>query len=347
MKKKSIFSIFLLLNLFILLNSCASKTKRETVYIPEPEWITNKREVFPDSKYLAQLGTGTTANEARNNAVAQLASYFNTTVKSLIEGETYTYNSSNDPGKVDRTIKSTTMTYTDLDLFALETEEPYFLNRENKWYCCAHINRKDAWNQFEPFVRDKRNTFYSIFSLAKEAKEPLERIKIYSQTERASEEFLASLYRATMFSKKLTEDAFGADRTVIASIPGLVQKEKNNCVMNIKTTGDFGGTISSTVNNIFAQLGFTTSDNAAKSYYIVETSINYSEEKEDDLFVYHPAVKIVVKSNDKTLYVYENKLDRVLSYNESKARKSACDGLAELLQKDLAADFKRTVGLSE
>ena len=80
---------------------------------------------------------------------------------------------------------------------------------------------------------------------------------------------------------------------------------------------------------------------------MVETSIDYNEEKEDDLFVYHPAVKIAVKSKEKTLYVYENKLDRVLSYNESKAKKSACDGIAELLQKDLAADFKQTVGLSE
>ena len=346
-KRKSIISIFLLINAFFIVNSCASKPQKETLVIPEPEWITNKKEVFPDSMYLAQLGTGTTANEAKNNAIAQLASYFNTTVKSLIEGETYTYNTTNDPGKVDRTVKSSVVTYTDLNLFALETEEPYFLNRENKWYCCAHINRKDAWNQYEPLVRDKKNSFYSIFELAKETKEPLERIKIYSQTEVASEQFLASLYRATMLSKKLTDEAFAQDRAVIASIPGFVQKEKNNCVMYVKTSGDFGGTISSAVNQIFSQMGFTTSDDSAKSYYSVETVINYSEVKENDLFVYFPSVKLIVKSQEKTLYVYENKIGRVLSYNESKAKENACDGIAELLQRELADDFKSTVGLSE
>ena len=347
MKNKSIFSLFLLLSVIILFESCTSKPKKEKVFIPEPEWVTRKNEVFPDSQYLAQLGTGTTAAEARNNSVAQLASYFNTNVKSLIEGETYTYNSSNDPGKVERTIKSSTVTYTDLDLFALETEEPYFLSRENKWYCCAHINRKDAWNQYEPLVRDKKNTFYSIFSLAKEAQEPLERIKIYSQTETASEEFLASLYRATMFSKTLTDQAFAQDRAVIASIPGLVQKEKNNCVMCVKTSGDLGGTVSSAVNNVFSQIGFTTSDNEQKSYYIVETVVDYNEIKEDDLFIYYPSVKISVKSKDKTLYVYENKLDRVLSYNESKAKKSACDAVAEKVQTELAHDFKAATGFTE
>ncbi len=339
--------LFLLFISLFLLNACSSKPKKETVSIPEPEWISNKNSVFPDSLYLAQLGTGTTANEARNNSIAQLASYFNTNVKSLIEGETYTYNSSNDPGKVERTIKSSTVTYTDLALFALETEEPYFLGRENKWYCCAHINRKDAWNQYEPLVRDNKNTFYSIFSLAKEASEPLERIRIYKQTETASEEFLASLYRATMFSKKLTDEAFGQDRAIIASIPGLVQKEKNNCLLCLKTSGDLGGIISSTVNSIFTDLGFVTSDNEAKSYYIVESMLDYNEIKEDDLFIYYPSVKIIVKSQNKTLYVYENKTDRVLSYNESKAKKTACDGIAELLQKELADDFTKTIGLSK
>ena len=338
---------FILFSILVLFVSCASKPKKETVVIPEPEWITNKKEVFPDTLYLAQLGTGTTAAEARNNAIAQLASYFNTTVKSLIEGETYTYNTTNDPGKVDRTVKSSVVTYTDLNLFALETEEPYFLGRENKWYCCAHINRKDAWNQYEPLVRDNKNSFYSIFQLAQETKEPLERIKIYSQTETASEVFLASLYRATMLSKKLTDEAFAADRAVIASMPGLVQKEKNNCVMCVTTTGDFGGTISSTVNGIFTQMGFATNDNEQKSYYIVQTVIDYNEVKEDELFVYFPSVKIIVKSQERTLYVYENKMDKVLSYNESKAKKSACDGIAELLQRELADDFKSTMGLSE
>ena len=36
-----------------------------------------------------------------------------------------------------------------------------------------------------------------------------------------------------------------------------------------------------------------------------------------------------------------------MSYNESKAKKSACDGIAELLDKELAADFKSIMGLSE
>ena len=345
--KKLVFNIlFLLLTAFFIV-SCDSTPKNDKNSLPEPQWIANKKAVFPDSEYLAHLGSGVTAAEAQNNSIAQLAAYFNTNVKSLVESESLIYNDKNNQSWTERTIKSSTVTSTDLELFALETEEPYFLKRENKWYCCAHINRRDAWNQYEPLVRDNKNAFYSIYSLANQTEEPLERIKIYSQSQIAADVFVGSLYRATMFSKTLTDQAFAQDRALVASIPGLVQKEKNNCIMCIKTKDDFGGTLSSAVNSIFGQMGFTTSDNEEKSYYIVETAVDYNELKEDELFVYNPSVKVSVKSNNKTLYVYENKLEQVLSYNQAKAKKTVCQGFAELLQKELADDFKSTIGMLE
>ena len=209
--------------------SCKSTPKKDFLLIPEPEWIADKKGVYPDSEYLAQLGTGLSDKEAENNAIAQLAAYFNTNVKSLVQGDNYILNGSSGESKEERTIKSSVVTTTDLELFALETTQPYYLEREQKWYCCAYINRKTAWNQYEPLVRDKKNAFYSVFNLAEKAEEPLEKIKIYSQAELASEDFIASLYRASIFSKKLTDEAFAKDRAVAASIPGYIQKEKNNC----------------------------------------------------------------------------------------------------------------------
>ena len=341
--------IFIIPLFFII--SCKSSPKKEKINIPEPLWVTNKKAVFPDSEYLAQLGTGTTAKEAQNTSIAELAAYFNTNVKSLIQGETTSYSTQTGnettPAQVERTIKSSVVTSTDLELFALETAEPYFLEREQKWYCCAYINRKTAWNQYEPLVRDQKNTFYSLFNLAQSQTEPLEKIKAYSKAELASQDFIACLYRASMFSKEMTDTAFGNDRKLVASIPALIQKEKNNCIMCVKTSGDFGAVVSSAVNSIFSGMGFTVSDDEAKSYYIVESIINYNEIVQDELIVYYPSVKISVKSRDKTLYVYENKQDKLLSYNESKAKKAACESIADLITRELPADFKSTMGLSD
>ena len=87
--------------------------------------------------------------------------------------------------------------------------------------------------------------------------------------------------------------------------------------------------------------------NPDKSYYIVETTVDYNKITEDDLVIYYPGVKLSVKSKEKTVYVYENKLDRIMSYNESKAKKTACDGIAAILEKEVAQDFKLSMGLSE
>lgn len=327
--------------------SCKSSPKKEILNLPEPEWITDKKGVFPDSEYLAQLGTGISATDAKNNSIAQLAAYFNTNVKSLIEGDNLTYNKASGESGIERTIKSSVVTYTDLSLFALENTEPYYLIREQKWYCCAYINRKTAWNQYEPVVRDNKNKFYSVFSLAEAASDPLEKIKIYSQAQYASEDFTASLYRASMFSKTLTDQAFAQDRAVVASIPGFIQKEKNRCVLYLATPVDSGAIVASAVNEIFSGLGFTISDNKKNAIYIVETLVNYNSLDDDELLVYYPSVKVTVKSTEKTLYVYENKLDRVMSYNKTKAESMVCDGIAELLKNDFVVDFKSTIGLSE
>ena len=50
----------------------------------EPEWFKNYRSVFPNSEYLAQKGSGTTAEDAKTDAASQLARYFQWTVAATL-----------------------------------------------------------------------------------------------------------------------------------------------------------------------------------------------------------------------------------------------------------------------
>ena len=47
---------------------------------PVPEWFQNYRTVYPNKEYLAQRGSGSSAEEARTDAMSALARYFQTTV---------------------------------------------------------------------------------------------------------------------------------------------------------------------------------------------------------------------------------------------------------------------------
>jgi len=332
--------------LFLII-SCGSVPKSQKNVIPEPLWISDKKAAFPEAEYLAQLGSGQSALEAKNNSIAQLASYFNTNVKSIVQGDTLLLNGPQNQSYVERQINSSVVTSTDLELFALETAEPYYLERESKWYCCAFIERKAAWNQYEPLVRDKKNAFYSLFDLTKAITDPLEKIRAYKNAQPAAEDFITSLYRASMFSKSMTDQVFGQDRALASSIPGFIQQEKDRCRLYVRVTNDYASIVSTSLNKIFNELGFPLTDDAASAYYSLDAVISYDELVQEELLVYHPAIKVSVNSKEKSLYLYENKVDRILSYNESKAKNTACSQLAQLLDREFSADFSNTMGLSE
>ncbi|MBQ6779984.1 MAG: LPP20 family lipoprotein [Treponema sp.] len=71
MKRTAIFRFifFLLTTVF-----CFAKSP------PVPEWVSNHRMVYPESEYLAQRGSGETAEKAQTDAASALARYFQMTV---------------------------------------------------------------------------------------------------------------------------------------------------------------------------------------------------------------------------------------------------------------------------
>lgn len=66
--------VFRNLLLLICVNSIFAKSALE------PEWFRNYKKVYPNSEYLAQRGSGKTAEDAKTDAAGQLARYFQSTV---------------------------------------------------------------------------------------------------------------------------------------------------------------------------------------------------------------------------------------------------------------------------
>lgn len=342
---KNLFVSGALIMLFSLI-SCGSVPKAEEINLPEPEWIVSKDSCFPKSEFISNQGTGLSALESKNNAISNLASYFNTNVKSIIQGDTVLQNDAENETKVERTLKSSILTTTDLDLFALETTEPYFLKRENKWYCVAYINRQTAWLQYEPVMRNQRDRFYGVYDLAQNETEPLNKIKTLKQAEGMFEDFMSCFYKASVFSKELTEKKYGRDLSPGSSIPAQIQQQKNLCTMYLPADG-ISSDYSAELNKIFSNIGFTVTDDRVNSLYNIEASVDYHMTHDDEMMILNPSVRISVKSKNKTLYSYDAVIDRILSYNEVKGRKTADSELIKKIDDELADDFVNKMGLSK
>ena len=56
---------------FLFLFLCLPATAKDRA----PDWVTNWRSAFPDSRYIAQRGTGKSAELARTDALGAVASH--------------------------------------------------------------------------------------------------------------------------------------------------------------------------------------------------------------------------------------------------------------------------------
>ena len=98
----------------------------------EPDWFKNYRTVFPNAQYLAQRGSGTTAEDA----ASQLVRYFQSTVSanlSTIMSSITTGSSIHEETRVidEVNVKS------EVEFISLEFTESYYYKPEKKWYAVA------------------------------------------------------------------------------------------------------------------------------------------------------------------------------------------------------------------
>lgn len=122
-----------------------------------PEWVQSYRTVFPDSEYLAQRGSGDTAEKSKTDATAALSRYFKTSVNANLS--VTAANSTEEKTLVvdDVNVQS------EVELFALEYTEPFYYKAEKKWYCVVYMNRNDAWQQYKPQIEIKKNSFNGLY----------------------------------------------------------------------------------------------------------------------------------------------------------------------------------------
>ena len=333
--KKFISLLFTLLLVFGVFYSCRSVPD----YDPPPAWFFDLEQVYPQKEYFARIGSGITTEEAILSAQTELASYFSTNIKQIVESNNLM--EENNDGSVDKakSVHVYSVSTTDLNFFAMEKSKSFYFKSDEKWYAVAYINKEKAWNQYEPLVRDSMNSFYSVFNLTKNTDDPLEKIKIYKAAQKEGEEFINRLYKAVIISKERTEKTFGEGRKTYASIPGMIQNEKGRCILYFNINEDYAGMIRAKINQIFTNLKFPVTETESKAFYKVQVKLDYNQNNEDDLIVMNPSLNVQFLNGDGVKYVYDAALERVLSYNIDKAKKTSCSQAVQNLDENLEKDF--------
>ena len=108
-----------------------------------PLWISGKNVYFPSDTYLSALGVGETNQASREDAISQLALYFNSTI--TVNNTTGTsITETRDSVDKTRSLSSEISVFSEAELPPLSFTEAFFHKKSGKWYVCAYIDKKEA-----------------------------------------------------------------------------------------------------------------------------------------------------------------------------------------------------------
>lgn len=334
-KKKSIISTIVFCITFSLLSAKAPV---------EPDWVQNYRTLYPDSEYLVQRGSGKKAEEAKTDALAQLAYYMQTSVDANL---TTRFEASVDDKKASEktNIVNEINVSSNLPLFGVEYTDPYQNKKEKKWYCLAYINREYAWSIYEAEVSKEKNVFLSIYNRAIQENEPVKKIKLLGDALVAGDAFSKKLLLANILSKALTQSAFGKEEELLSSIPGQVKQIQLSNPVYIIVNDDNAGVIEASVRKAFSNLGFLTTIEVKNAGYTAKADVNYNKAAGTNMVVLNPFMTLSLIGKSGSIYAFNAESERVVAPNDAAAKKIAAKNIAEKINQTLEIDVKKNLGL--
>ncbi len=297
----------------------------------EPDWFKNFRTVFPNAQYLAQRGSGTTAEDAKTDAVSQLARYFQSTVSANLSTTMSSITTGSSIQEETRVIDEVNVK-SEVEFIGLEFTESYFYEAEKKWYAVAYMIREDAWIQYKPKIEAEKTKFYAFLKKAESEDDLFTKISLYKNAWKVSSDFMEKLEYGRIINPK-EEEKYSADRTEISELPAKIEAEQKKLTVRVNLKGDYANIVETAIKSSLGKCGFVV---GANGNYTADVVVSSNPVGENPLAIY-PAVIVTVKnSRGKAIYSYETKLtDKTIAYTLENAQKKAFPKLAEKITQEI------------
>ena len=318
-------NFLVLFGLFIFAGSCFAKPSQE------PEWFRNHRKQFPSSEYLAQRGSGATAEDAKMDAASQLARYFQSTVSANLSTTMSSITVGSSVQEETRVIDEVNVT-SEVQFIGLEFTESWYYKAEKKWYAVAYIVREDAWVQYRPKIESEKTKFYAFLKKAESEEDPYTKISLYRSAWKASGDFMEKLEYGRIINPR-EEEKYSADRTEIAELPAKIEKEQKNLTIFVNLKGDYGNIVETSIKTALEKGGFIV---GSSGNYTADVIVSSNPNGENPVTIM-PAVIVSIKSSGgKAVFSYETKLtEKTVAYSLENAQKKAFPKLAEKINEEI------------
>ena len=311
---------------------------------PMPEWVMNHRSVYPDGEFLAQRGSGKSAEAAQTDAMSQLARYFQTNVSANLSTTMQSIASGTSVNEQTTVVDDVRVT-SEVSLFALEHTEPYYYKKEKKWHCVAYIKRTSAWEHYRPQIELVKNTFLGHYDSAAAERDPFMRIARCKTAWDASGALLEKLEYGRIISPK-DEATYREERNKVARLPVMMEAAKKECTMFVNVPGDHNRVLTQAVSTALAKCGFTVAKTTAGAIYTASVEIDDGANGSDPLSIM-PSVSLKITGRGgNAVYSYETAAtEKSVAYTLENAKNKAYPALAKEVEDSLQKDLGATFGL--
>lgn len=307
----------------------------------EPIWMSDLELDFPKDKYIARLGSGNSPDNARANAVGQIASFFNSEV---VVKTTATSNLANDGENVvkNQEINQKVDSVSDMTLTAVEYTLPYYKRKKKTYYVVAYINRELAWQNIEPKIIQLRTKYDSFIELAKNAEHPFLEYKYLIKAKALSEELMSLFYTGVLFDSSKKK----AYKDLISEISQSQELEMLNSFripLYVTTNGDYENLITAKVIEAFKELGFIPHEELKGNIRtILKIEINSNEKISDEICSVYPETSIYLSNIDETkiFYSYQKSWGKTSNFSLAQAKKKSFSKIAGEFKKKLIDDYR-------
>jgi len=341
MKTNNVQSLILLA---ILLASCATLPTTPAPWDASPAAI---RQVFPDSEYIAQRGSGKTKAAAEADGAAQIARFFNTQISSQVR-MTDRYSEQNGNIQTSAEYESETFVRSQMELFGIRyTPDAYYNQQQKAWITVAYIDRTEAWQIYGPQFQQQAGAFRQLFQAAESENDSFRKALRYSAAQKyaLSPDFQnANALGQLLYPAKMNAE-FAPVRAELAALPQRLDNARRNASVFIDCPVDFENLVTNAFSSGFTAQGFPVTKNRNSASAICSVTITEGMQQRELGIFYFPSLQAVISSKSGTLFTFNAKANQASAVTPDVAKRRAYTALAEEVTKtfSLDADVARNI----
>lgn len=317
---KKYFFVFILVFLF-LGSSCVSTNKSQENFSSKavPKWVTDqgRLELFPNSIYISQLAYGSSAQESKEKASANISEYIKSSVVSS-NISSYSYEEINGSHIEKRDLTESVSISTDNNLYKIEYTNPFFFAEMGQYACVAYINKEQAFNFVKPKLDLAKKEFPIAYTNSLKKESLIEKIISIKN----AQELLVDFYEVYDFARAicpekskmyeeidyLAKESFHSIKELSSSV--LIKIEGRGDIDSLKDSG-----VITELANQFEKLGFVVT-NGTKNNCIAFVSVKVSISKTKQTFECYPEINVSILEDDIEKISYSKKLSKVAGFDK-------------------------------